>query len=183
VWGGIELSSSLSEATSVIEAVGASLVEKVQVPESLIMLTRREWDKASGPDMIGFGVWRSATIPWGDMRFIIIPCQAHPMWSAYSQPGTPVCYLVPRRAWVPYSMVRTFIRSPSDRCPLPPCWFRSGGAIPNTGSLTPVVWLLVKAVVFMLSGHNLWPIVPEVQNPDKSPRVTNIQRSSVKCFA
>jgi hypothetical protein len=39
----------------VLEAVGPSLVENVWVPESRVLPMRREWDKASSPDMKGFG--------------------------------------------------------------------------------------------------------------------------------
>jgi hypothetical protein len=55
MWGGAELSSSLSKGTLVLEAVGPSLVENVWVPESRVLPMRREWDKASSPDMKGFG--------------------------------------------------------------------------------------------------------------------------------
>jgi hypothetical protein len=65
MWGAAELSSFLSKGTSVLEAVGPSLVEKVQVPESYVLPTRREWDKASGPDVNGFGVRRPRTFRWG----------------------------------------------------------------------------------------------------------------------
>jgi hypothetical protein len=41
-----------------LEVVGPSLVEKVRVPEFRVLPTRREWDKASGPDMKGFVVQR-----------------------------------------------------------------------------------------------------------------------------
>jgi hypothetical protein len=40
----------------VLEAVGPSLVEKVWVPESHVLPTRGEWDKASSLDVMGFGV-------------------------------------------------------------------------------------------------------------------------------
>jgi hypothetical protein len=42
----------------VLEAVGPSLVEKVWVPESCVLPMHREWDRAPGPDVKGFGVWR-----------------------------------------------------------------------------------------------------------------------------
>jgi hypothetical protein len=45
---------------------------------------------------------------------------------------------------VPDSTVHTFIGSPSNRWPLPSCWFRSGGAVPETGGSTPTVWLFGK---------------------------------------
>jgi hypothetical protein len=155
------LSSSLSEGTSVLEAVGPSMVEKVRVPESHVLPMHREWDKASGPDVKGFGVWRPGTFRSGDMRFIVIPHRAHPIWSTYLQPSALVCCLVP--AWrVPYSTVCTFIGSPSDRWSLPPCWFRSGGAILDTRGPTHTIWLLVKSVVFRLLGHNRQPTVPRV---------------------
>jgi hypothetical protein len=67
----------------VLEAVDPSLVEKVQVCESHVLPMRREWDKASGPDVKGFGVRRLRTFQWGDMRFIITPRQAYPVWGAY----------------------------------------------------------------------------------------------------
>jgi hypothetical protein len=78
----------------VLEVVGPSLV-KVRVPKSRMLPTRREWDKASSSDMKGFGVRRSGTFRWGDIRFIVISRRAHPIWSAYPQSGTPVCCLVP----------------------------------------------------------------------------------------
>jgi hypothetical protein len=67
--------------------VGPSLVEMVWVPEAHVLPTRMEWDKASGPDVKGFGVWRPGTFRWGDMWFIIIPHLAHPIWSVYPQLG------------------------------------------------------------------------------------------------
>jgi hypothetical protein len=79
----------------VLEVVGPSLVEKIRVPESHVLPMHREWDKASGLDMKGFGVRRLGTFQWWDMRFIIIPCGAHPIWFAYPQPGAPVCCLIP----------------------------------------------------------------------------------------
>jgi hypothetical protein len=59
-WGGgaTELNSSLSEGTSVLEAVGPSLVEKVRAPEYHVLPTCGEWDKASGPNVKGFVVQR-----------------------------------------------------------------------------------------------------------------------------
>jgi hypothetical protein len=39
----------------VLEVVGPSLVEKIRVPESHVLPMHREWDKASGLDMKGFG--------------------------------------------------------------------------------------------------------------------------------
>jgi hypothetical protein len=45
----------------VLEAVGPSLVEKVQVPESHVLPMRREWDKASSPDVKGIWVRRPIT--------------------------------------------------------------------------------------------------------------------------
>jgi hypothetical protein len=67
----------------VLEVVGPSLVEKVQVPESRMLPTHREWDKAFGPDVKGFGVRRPGTFRRGDMRFIITPRRAYPIWVAY----------------------------------------------------------------------------------------------------
>jgi hypothetical protein len=45
----------------VLEGVGPFLVEKVWVPESHVLPKHREWDRASGPDMKGFGVRRPGT--------------------------------------------------------------------------------------------------------------------------
>jgi hypothetical protein len=42
----------------VLEMVGPSLVEMVRVLESHVLPTRRDWDKASGLDVKGFGVRR-----------------------------------------------------------------------------------------------------------------------------
>jgi hypothetical protein len=103
----------------VLEAVGPSLVEIVRVLEAHVLPTHREWDKASGPDVKGFGVWRPGTFRWGDMWFIIIPHLAHPIWFVYPLLGAPVCCLVP--GGITYSMVRSFIGSPSDRWPPHPC--------------------------------------------------------------
>jgi hypothetical protein len=106
----------------VLEAVGPSLVEKVQVPESLMVPTCREWDKASGSDVKGFGVRRPGTFWQGDMRFIVTPRWAYPIRVAYPQPDAPVCHLVPgggHRPRVPNSIVRTFVGSASDRWPPP----------------------------------------------------------------
>jgi hypothetical protein len=90
------------------------------------------------------------------MRFIVIPCQAHTIWSTCPQPGAPVCYLVPRgdalgSHAVQFSPSYDPVRIGGH---IPPCWFRSGGAIPDTGGPTPTIWLLVKSVVFRLSGRN-----------------------------
>jgi hypothetical protein len=63
------------------------LVEKVRAHESRMLPTLREWDKVSGPDVKGFGVRRSGIFRWGDMRFIVIPHRAHPIWSTYPQSG------------------------------------------------------------------------------------------------
>jgi hypothetical protein len=56
MWGDTELGSSLFDGTSVLEAMGPSLVEKVWVPESHMLSMRKEWDRASGANMKDFRV-------------------------------------------------------------------------------------------------------------------------------
>jgi hypothetical protein len=79
-------------------------------------------------------------------------------WSVVWFPGSP---------WVSCDVVRSPKGSPWDRQPLPSL-ARSGGVIPGTGCLTPVIWLLVEYVMSRVLGHNRWPMIPRVQDPDSS---------------
>jgi hypothetical protein len=102
------------------------------------------------------------------MMLIVMPYQVGPRtaWLLRGQASRSVVWFreVPGSHAVWCVILRVSFRQVPPSFPA-----RSGGAIPGTGHPTLVIPLLVELVVSRLLGHNWWPRVPGVQDPDSSP--------------
>jgi hypothetical protein len=97
---------------------------------------------------------------------IVMPDRWDPAWGGFSDAGCPT---LPsdtqedpgiRAVWSVTLMESFWIGSPSSLA-------KSGGAIPGTRCLAPIILLLLESVVSRLLGRNRRPVVPGVQDPDK----------------